>query len=102
VVLVTGGVKGIGAAIVRSLTEEGAIPIAVDRDATACEQLREELNEDSRARFIAVDLSFPDNCRVEIERSIEACGLLAARTGHITGQRLFVDGGYVHLDLALM
>jgi L-fucose dehydrogenase len=27
--------------------------------------------------------------------------LLSAKAGHITGQHLFVDGGYVHLDRAL-
>lgn len=27
--------------------------------------------------------------------------LLSARARHITGQHLFVDGGYVHLDRAL-
>jgi len=27
--------------------------------------------------------------------------LLSARTAHITGQHVFVDGGYVHLDRAL-
>jgi len=27
--------------------------------------------------------------------------LLSARASHITGQHLFVDGGYVHLDRAL-
>jgi L-fucose dehydrogenase len=27
--------------------------------------------------------------------------LLSTRAGHITGQHLFVDGGYVHLDRAL-
>ena len=27
--------------------------------------------------------------------------LISARAGHITGQHLFVDGGYVHLDCAL-
>jgi L-fucose dehydrogenase len=27
--------------------------------------------------------------------------LLSARAAHITGQHLFVDGGYVHLDRAL-
>lgn len=27
--------------------------------------------------------------------------LLSPRTGHMTGQHIFVDGGYVHLDRAL-
>ena len=27
--------------------------------------------------------------------------LLSEKAGHITGQHLFVDGGYVHLDRAL-
>lgn len=30
-----------------------------------------------------------------------ACFLLSKRAGHITGQHLYVDGGYVHLDRAL-
>jgi L-fucose dehydrogenase len=78
VVLVTGGAKGIGAAIIRSLVEEGAIPIAIDRDATACEQLRGELKCDKRAHFITVDLSSADNWRATVEQSIQACGRLDA------------------------
>jgi L-fucose dehydrogenase len=35
VVLVTGGAKGIGAAIVRAAAAEAAIPVIVDRDAEA-------------------------------------------------------------------
>jgi len=27
--------------------------------------------------------------------------LLSSKAGHITGQHVFVDGGYVHLDRAL-
>jgi L-fucose dehydrogenase len=27
--------------------------------------------------------------------------LISSKAGHITGQHLFVDGGYVHLDRAL-
>ncbi len=35
VILITGGAKGIGAAIARSIAEEGAIPVIIDRDQDA-------------------------------------------------------------------
>ena len=38
-VVVTGGAKGIGEAIVRALIAEEAIPVIVDRDADAGQQL---------------------------------------------------------------
>jgi FlaA1/EpsC-like NDP-sugar epimerase len=44
VVLVTGGAKGIGAAITRTCAQEGAIAVAVDRDVQACQRLRDELS----------------------------------------------------------
>ena len=43
VILVTGGAKGIGGAIVRALAQESAIPIILDRDAEAANQLHAEL-----------------------------------------------------------
>ena len=45
VVLVTGGAKGIGAAIVRALAREGAVPVVVDRDESAP-------RDDSRASWL--------------------------------------------------
>ena len=43
VVLVTGGAKGIGAAIVRTSAAEGAIPVFLDRDVEAGQQLHSDL-----------------------------------------------------------
>ena len=50
VVLVTGGAKGIGAAIVRACASEGAFPVIVDRDAEAGQQLQAELNSQGTRR----------------------------------------------------
>lgn len=43
VVLVTGGAKGIGAAIVKAATAEGAIPVIVDRDVEAGNRLHRQI-----------------------------------------------------------
>ena len=42
VVLVTGGAKGIGAAIARGCAREGAIPVLVDKDGEAGKLLQAE------------------------------------------------------------
>ena len=54
VVLVTGGAKGIGAAITRTCAQEGAIAVAVDRDVKACQQL-EFSARGLQISFIALD-----------------------------------------------
>jgi len=79
VVLVTGGAKGIGAAITRSLAQEGALPVGVDKDAAACQQLQTALrSEGFTARFISVDLLSAENCRAAVEQTIATCGRLDA------------------------
>ena len=45
VILITGGAKGIGAAIARTIAEEGAIPVIIDRDQDAAEKLHEDLRQ---------------------------------------------------------
>jgi L-fucose dehydrogenase len=42
VVLITGGAKGIGAAITRAAASEGAVPVVVDKDGEAARQLQAE------------------------------------------------------------
>ena len=43
VVVITGGAKGIGAAIARTCVQEGAVPVVLDRDKDAGEQVASEL-----------------------------------------------------------
>ena len=67
VVLVTGGAKGIGQAITRTLAAEGAIPVIVDKDADAGNKLRAEL---ANCELIVADLSFHETCRQAVEDTV--------------------------------
>lgn len=79
VVLITGGAKGIGAATVRALAEEGAVPVIVDRDNTAGEILREELHEGGRRCFVfSTDLTSPACCEEAVEHTFKEFGRLDA------------------------
>jgi L-fucose dehydrogenase len=79
VVLVTGGAKGIGAAIVRNCAQEGAIAVAVDRDAQAGRQLQAELSDlQLRASFVAMDISSPENCKAVVQQTIAQFGQINA------------------------
>src|SRR5260370_460330 len=75
----SGGAKGIGAAIVRGCCAEGAIPVIVDRDENAGEQLRDELRT-SRAEsgLIIADLSAPEACANVVDGTIQKLGRLDA------------------------
>jgi L-fucose dehydrogenase len=73
VVLVTGGAKGIGAAIVRTVAVEGAIPVIVDRDAVAGKKTQSEL---PGGELIIGELSSAEFCKVAIVQTIQKCGRL--------------------------
>jgi len=71
VVLVTGGAKGIGAAITKTCAQEGAVAIAVDRDVPACQRLHDELQAQGlRTSFITLDLGSAENCKMIVEQAI--------------------------------
>lgn len=79
VVIVSGGAKGIGAAIVHSLAAEGAIPVIVDRDAEAGRHLQSELQNSRRnCALINVDVEVPENCSQSIEQTVKTFGRLDA------------------------
>jgi L-fucose dehydrogenase len=79
VVIVTGGAKGIGAAIVRACAAEAAIPVIVDRDAEAGKQLQSDLHRHkSKCEFVPADLSSSENCAESVENTLKACGSLDA------------------------
>jgi L-fucose dehydrogenase len=72
VVLVTGGAKGIGAAIVRECAREGAIPVVADKDASAAAQLSRELSGgSSRCEFIATELTDHKACGAAVEFTLQ-------------------------------
>jgi L-fucose dehydrogenase len=79
VVLITGGAKGIGAAIVRGCGAEGAIPVIVDRDERAGEELQAELRASRiESGLIIADLSLPEACARAVEGTIQKLGRLDA------------------------
>lgn len=79
VVIVTGGAKGIGAAIVRACSSEGAIPVIVGRDAEAGKKLQSELrNNHAECGLITVDLSAPEICAQAVAQTLKMFGRIDA------------------------
>ena len=71
VILITGGAKGIGAAIARACAREGAIPIVLDKDRDAGEKLRAELQKlGASCGLICTDLLPAKNCSAAIESTL--------------------------------
>ena len=71
VIIVTGGAKGIGAGITKSLAAEGAIPVVVGRDANDNDAIIKEVG----AGFaITAELTHPEECENAIKATIEKFG----------------------------
>src|SRR5215472_6064437 len=64
VILITGGAKGIGAAIARASAEEGDSPAIIDRDSEAGGKIEQELiSRGINSKWIEAELSDTESCR---------------------------------------
>ncbi|MGH9733174.1 MAG: SDR family oxidoreductase [Candidatus Acidiferrales bacterium] len=74
VIIVTGGAKGIGAAIALACGAENAVPVIVDRSADA-EQVQAQLHRRGAiSHFIQVELADPVNCKKAVDETIRTFG----------------------------
>jgi len=66
VILVTGGAKGIGEAIVRLLAAEGAYPVIIDKDEAAGKKLAASIP--SKTLLLSSDLNSPESCQHMVDQ----------------------------------
>jgi len=77
IIIVTGGAKGIGEAITRTISLEGGIPVIADRDERAGEKLVRELKEKGlKAHFEFAELGEALNCKEVIQKMRTKFGAL--------------------------
>lgn len=71
VIIVTGGAKGIGEGIVRTLASEDAIPVIVGRNEQDNKRLMNELLTGGKKAFqVVAELTEPDQCKKAVEAVI--------------------------------
>jgi L-fucose dehydrogenase len=79
VIVVTGGAKGIGEAIVRGGAAEGAIPVIIDRDAEAAARLQTALlTSGTESEAIVAEISAPEACAAAVEQTVARFGRIDA------------------------
>lgn len=79
VVIVTGGAKGIGAAIVRTVAKEGAIPVIVDRDGETGEKLLGEFRpHHASGQMIVAELDRTEACSSAVAQVANKFGRIDA------------------------
>ncbi len=77
VVIVTGGAKGIGAAIVQTCAGEGAVPVIVGRDADEGGKLQREIqSKGGRCGLITVELGSAESCEQSVAKTVAEFGRL--------------------------
>ncbi|MCU0877036.1 MAG: SDR family oxidoreductase [Pirellulaceae bacterium] len=75
VIIVSGGAKGIGAAICRVLAAEGAVPVVLGRNPADNEALVRSIEESGgRALAIAAELTETAECEQAVVETVSRCG----------------------------
>lgn len=74
IIIVTGGAKGIGEGIVKTLANEGAIPVIIGRNEADNLKTLEEIGGSSIGFQVAAELSDPDECRKAVEQVVAKYG----------------------------
>jgi L-fucose dehydrogenase len=75
VIIITGGAKGIGAAIATGLAKEGAIPVIVGRNETDNRQAVDTiLNAGGKAFQVVAELQDPEQCKAAVEQVLATYG----------------------------
>lgn len=75
IIIVSGGAKGIGAAITKSLAAEGALPIIIGRSEHDNLELANEITAlGQKAGYVTAELSRPEHCKTAIETIVAKYG----------------------------
>ncbi len=101
IIIVTGGAKGIGRAIVDILIEEGAVPVIADKDKDALKEVVEQYEEAGEAiAGVEGNLVRPETCEKVIKKTIDRFGRIDGlvnnagfndRIGLDAGPKAFVE-----------
>jgi len=84
VVLITGGAKGIGAAIVRACAAEGAIPIFLDRDVEAGQQLLSSLQSSGlKGDFLTGEITERQTCSWTVDGVLQKFSRIDALVNNV-------------------
>lgn len=79
VIIITGGSKGIGEAITKLASDEGAIPVIAGRNRETGESLLKELEDKGKeAHFIEVELGTKESCQLVVNETLKKFGRIDA------------------------